>query len=115
MFSDTLGLPTVWIPHSYAACSQHAPNEHLLAPVARDALRIMTGLLGPGIGPPEAALPPTLKAERDAAARQLARAEEPAGREWLVAMLQAAKQAPDHAKWACASRNWPTRKFAGRA
>jgi len=23
--------------HSYAACSQHAPNEHLLAPVAREA------------------------------------------------------------------------------
>jgi acetylornithine deacetylase/succinyl-diaminopimelate desuccinylase-like protein len=44
VFSDVLGLPTVWIPHSYAACSQHAPNEHLLAPVARDALRIMTGL-----------------------------------------------------------------------
>jgi acetylornithine deacetylase/succinyl-diaminopimelate desuccinylase-like protein len=44
VFADTLGLPTVWIPHSYAACSQHAPNEHLLAPVARDALRIMTGL-----------------------------------------------------------------------
>jgi acetylornithine deacetylase/succinyl-diaminopimelate desuccinylase-like protein len=44
VFSDTLGLPTVWIPHSYAACSQHAPNEHLLAPVARDALRIMAGL-----------------------------------------------------------------------
>jgi acetylornithine deacetylase/succinyl-diaminopimelate desuccinylase-like protein len=44
VFADTLGLPTVWIPHSYAACSQHAPNEHLLAPVARDGLRIMTGL-----------------------------------------------------------------------
>ena len=44
VFADTLGLPTVWVPHSYAACSQHAPNEHLLAPVARDALRIMTGL-----------------------------------------------------------------------
>ena len=28
----TLGLPTVWVPHSYASCSQHAPNEHLLAP-----------------------------------------------------------------------------------
>ena len=27
-----LGLPTVWIPHSYASCSQHAPNEHMLAP-----------------------------------------------------------------------------------
>jgi acetylornithine deacetylase/succinyl-diaminopimelate desuccinylase-like protein len=44
VFSETLGLPTVWIPHSYAACSQHAPNEHLLADVARDALRLMTGL-----------------------------------------------------------------------
>ena len=44
VFSDTLGLPTVWISHSYAACSQHAPNEHLLAPVARDGLRIMAGL-----------------------------------------------------------------------
>lgn len=44
VFADTLGLPTVWIPHSYAACSQHAPNEHLLASVARDALRIMAGV-----------------------------------------------------------------------
>ncbi|MBI3376042.1 MAG: M20 family metallopeptidase [Betaproteobacteria bacterium] len=44
VFADVLGLPTVWVPHSYAACSQHAPDEHLLAPLARDALRIMTGL-----------------------------------------------------------------------
>jgi acetylornithine deacetylase/succinyl-diaminopimelate desuccinylase-like protein len=44
VFSDTLGLPTVWVPHSYASCSQHAPNEHLLGPVAREGLRIMTGL-----------------------------------------------------------------------
>jgi len=44
VFADTLGLPTVWVPHSYASCSQHAPNEHLLAPVAREALQIMTGL-----------------------------------------------------------------------
>ena len=44
VFADTLALPTVWVPHSYAACSQHAPNEHLLAPVAQEALRIMTGL-----------------------------------------------------------------------
>ncbi len=32
VFTDILGMPTVWVPHSYAACSQHAPNEHLLAP-----------------------------------------------------------------------------------
>jgi len=44
VFAHTLGLPTVWIPHSYAACSQHAPNEHLLAPLAREALRIMAGV-----------------------------------------------------------------------
>jgi acetylornithine deacetylase/succinyl-diaminopimelate desuccinylase-like protein len=45
VFSDVLGLPTVWIPHSYASCSQHAPNEHLLMPVARDGIRLMAGLM----------------------------------------------------------------------
>jgi hypothetical protein len=44
VFTDILGMPTVWVPHSYAACSQHAPNEHLLGPVARDGLRLMTGI-----------------------------------------------------------------------
>ncbi len=44
VFADTLGLPTVWVPHSYAACQQHAPDEHLPAPVAREALQLMTGL-----------------------------------------------------------------------
>ena len=44
VFTDILGMPTVWVPHSYAACSQHAPNEHLLAPVAREGLRLMAGL-----------------------------------------------------------------------
>jgi acetylornithine deacetylase/succinyl-diaminopimelate desuccinylase-like protein len=44
IFADDLGLPTVWVPHSYAACSQHAPNEHMLAPVAREALRVMAGI-----------------------------------------------------------------------
>ena len=44
VFADILGLPTIWIPHSYAACSQHAPNEHLLAPLAREGLRIMAGV-----------------------------------------------------------------------
>ncbi len=44
VFADVLGLPTVWIPHSYAACSQHAPNEHLLAPLAREALGLMAGV-----------------------------------------------------------------------
>jgi len=44
VFAETLGLPTLWVPHSYAGCSQHAPDEHLLASVARDGLRLMTGL-----------------------------------------------------------------------
>ncbi len=43
-FADILGLPTVWVPHSYPACSQHAPNEHMLASVAREGLAMMTGL-----------------------------------------------------------------------
>ena len=44
VFADILGLPTVWIPHSYPACSQHAPDEHLLAPVVRESLQLMAGL-----------------------------------------------------------------------
>jgi acetylornithine deacetylase/succinyl-diaminopimelate desuccinylase-like protein len=44
VFADVLGLPTVWVPHSYAACSQHAPNEHLLLPIAREGLQMMAGL-----------------------------------------------------------------------
>jgi acetylornithine deacetylase/succinyl-diaminopimelate desuccinylase-like protein len=43
-FSEGLGLPTLWIPHSYPACSQHAPDEHLLGSLAREALQIMAGL-----------------------------------------------------------------------
>jgi acetylornithine deacetylase/succinyl-diaminopimelate desuccinylase-like protein len=43
-FADVLGLPTIWVPHSYPACSQHAPNEHMLCAVAREGLQIMTGL-----------------------------------------------------------------------
>jgi acetylornithine deacetylase/succinyl-diaminopimelate desuccinylase-like protein len=44
VFADLLGLPTLWVPHSYGGCSQHAPDEHLLGWIARDGLRIMTGL-----------------------------------------------------------------------
>ncbi|MCP5033781.1 MAG: M20 family metallopeptidase [Actinomycetia bacterium] len=44
VFADILGMPTIWVPHSYASCSQHAPNEHVLAPIMREGLRIMTGL-----------------------------------------------------------------------
>ena len=44
IFANDLALPTIWVPHSYASCSQHAPNEHMLAPVAREALAVMTGI-----------------------------------------------------------------------
>ena len=44
VFACILGLPTVWVPHSYPACSQHAPDEHLLVPVVREALQLMAGL-----------------------------------------------------------------------
>jgi acetylornithine deacetylase/succinyl-diaminopimelate desuccinylase-like protein len=44
-FAQVLGLPTIWVPHSYPACSQHAPDEHLLADVAVQGVAIMAGLL----------------------------------------------------------------------
>lgn len=44
VFADILGLPTVWVPHSYPACSQHAPDEHVLAPLMREGLLMMAGL-----------------------------------------------------------------------
>ena len=43
-FSEVLGLPTIWVPHSYPGCSQHAADEHLLASVAREGLQMMAGL-----------------------------------------------------------------------
>jgi acetylornithine deacetylase/succinyl-diaminopimelate desuccinylase-like protein len=43
-FADVLRLPTLWVPHSYPACSQHAPDEHLLSDVAEEGVRIMVGL-----------------------------------------------------------------------
>jgi acetylornithine deacetylase/succinyl-diaminopimelate desuccinylase-like protein len=54
IFTDVLGLRTVWVPHSYPGCSQHAPNEHLPPEILRDGLRIMAGLywdLGAGETP----------------------------------------------------------------
>ncbi|MCZ8309543.1 MAG: M20 family metallopeptidase [Magnetospirillum sp.] len=44
IFSEVLGLPTVWIPHSYPACRQHAPDEHMLPHVARQGVQLMAGL-----------------------------------------------------------------------
>jgi acetylornithine deacetylase/succinyl-diaminopimelate desuccinylase-like protein len=44
LFQTGLGIPTLWVPHSYPGCSQHAPDEHILLPVAKSALRLMAGL-----------------------------------------------------------------------
>lgn len=43
-FQGIVGMPTVWIPHSYSDCSQHAPNEHVRIDLCQSAIRVMTGL-----------------------------------------------------------------------
>jgi len=58
IFAEIAGVPTIWVPHSYPACSQHAPDEHLLGSVAREGLAMMAGLfwdLGEGGTPGGAA------------------------------------------------------------
>jgi acetylornithine deacetylase/succinyl-diaminopimelate desuccinylase-like protein len=57
IFTDVLGLRTIWVPHSYPGCSQHAPNEHLPPGILREGLAVMTGLywdLGAGKTPARA-------------------------------------------------------------
>ncbi|MBI3367934.1 MAG: M20 family metallopeptidase [Burkholderiales bacterium] len=56
VFADILGLPTVWVPHSYPACSQHAPNEHVLSALMREGLAMTADLLWQ-VGEQAAALP----------------------------------------------------------
>jgi acetylornithine deacetylase/succinyl-diaminopimelate desuccinylase-like protein len=54
VFVDYLGVPLVWVPHSYNGCGQHGPNEHLLIAPAREGLAAFTGLwwdLGDGRTP----------------------------------------------------------------
>jgi len=51
-FAEVLGLPTIWVPHSYGGCSQHAPDEHVLAPILREGMQMMTGLFW-DLGEPE--------------------------------------------------------------
>ncbi|WP_306143932.1 M20 family metallopeptidase [Roseibium sp. MMSF_3412] len=43
-FQGIVGMPTVWVPHSYSDCSQHAPNEHVRIDLCLSAIRVMTGL-----------------------------------------------------------------------
>ena len=56
VFTEVLGLPTLWLPHSYPGCLQHAPDEHLLAPIAREGLVLATGLFH-ALGDPSRELP----------------------------------------------------------
>lgn len=56
VFTDILGLPTLWLPHSYPGCLQHAPDEHMLAPIARDGIVLATTLFH-ALGHPSAELP----------------------------------------------------------
>ncbi|MCP8938468.1 M20 family metallopeptidase [Alsobacter sp. SYSU M60028] len=56
IFCDLLGLPTIWIPHSYPGCRQHAADEHLPIAVAREGLEMMAGLYW-DIGEPSPAPP----------------------------------------------------------
>jgi acetylornithine deacetylase/succinyl-diaminopimelate desuccinylase-like protein len=54
IFTDILAIPTIWVPHSYPSCSQHAPDEHILISVFRSAAAAMAGLywdIGEGNAP----------------------------------------------------------------
>jgi acetylornithine deacetylase/succinyl-diaminopimelate desuccinylase-like protein len=44
VFCEGLGLPTLWIPHSYPECNQHAVDEHLPESLIKEALQIMVGV-----------------------------------------------------------------------
>ncbi|MEO1679574.1 MAG: M20 family metallopeptidase [Pseudomonadota bacterium] len=52
LFGRALGCPILWIPHSYGGCRQHGPDEHVLAPLTREALAIMAGVFW-DLGEPE--------------------------------------------------------------
>ena len=44
VFTEVLGLPTIWVPHSYPGSANHAPNENVPLTVVREGLSIMAGL-----------------------------------------------------------------------
>ena len=44
VFAEVLGLPTVWVPHSYPGCNQHAPDEHALTSILQQGAEIMAGM-----------------------------------------------------------------------
>ncbi|MGO2392668.1 MAG: M20 family metallopeptidase [Halomonas sp.] len=52
-FSEALNLPTVWLPHSYPSCNQHAPDEHLLETIVEQGLKMAAGVFW-DLGEPQA-------------------------------------------------------------
>ncbi|MCX7931841.1 MAG: M20/M25/M40 family metallo-hydrolase [Rhodovarius sp.] len=44
VFVEQLGLPLVWIPHSYNGCRQHGPDEHVIPAILREGLLAFTGI-----------------------------------------------------------------------
>jgi hypothetical protein len=44
VFVDHIGVPLVWVPHSYNGCKQHGPDEHFLIAPAREGILAFTGL-----------------------------------------------------------------------
>lgn len=43
-FATILGLPTIWVPHSYPGCKQHGIDEHLPKSIAHQGMRMMASL-----------------------------------------------------------------------
>ena len=44
VFVDHIGVPLVWVPHSYNGCKQHGPDEHFLIAPAREGILAFTGM-----------------------------------------------------------------------
>lgn len=44
VFVDHLGVPLVWIPHSYNGCKQHGPDEHFLRSIGREGIAAFAGI-----------------------------------------------------------------------
>ena len=44
VFVDALGVPLVWVPHSYNGCQQHGPDEHALPGPLREGIAAFAGM-----------------------------------------------------------------------
>ena len=44
VMQHVLGMPTVWLPLSYAGCRQHAPDEHVPLALMREGLGILASI-----------------------------------------------------------------------